>query len=282
MRTRVLLELGCNHQGELSLAEQMVDDAAALGAWGVKIQMRDVEAIPEEKKRLPRDPATSFGDTYYAHRAALELTDAAITALKARAEALGLVFAASVFDARSARRAVELGIRFIKTPSQLLEDEEVNDFLSRWRQGHPGFTMRSTGMHTTREVLRAVRLWEFNVTMYCRSLYPCRLASLDLGSARVLYAHLAEWERGYSSHDAGGEAIPWMVLLGATLVERHYTLDKGMKGSDHHTVSSDFEEMARIMAEIGEVEGMLTTRNMDALECAEERANRAFYVGRPT
>lgn len=279
--TKVVLELGCNHQGDVSLAHRMIEDAAKLGVYGVKIQMRDVEEIPEETRQKRRDPATSFGDTYYAHRKALELSDQEIVCLKSHAETAGLSFMVSVFDMPSAKRAVEgLGIRFVKLPSQLLGEPRLNHYLAEQRMVGNLFTIRSTGMHTVQEAFACLARYTFNLTMYCRSAYPVELPDVDLGAARAIFAHLSAWERGYSSHDRDGAAIPWLVLLGASWVERHYTLDKSMKGSDHHTVSSDFEDMKRILGEIEEVDSMLSPKNSSTLAIAEERANRDFYMPR--
>ncbi len=274
-----MLELGCNHQGDFDIARRMIDDAAQLDVYGVKLQVRDVELIPPDARDKKRDPATSFGDTYYTHRRALEFNDKQLTKLKEHAEIRSLTFAVSVFDLNSLKRAVEdLSIRHVKLPSQMYSNDAMCERLSSYRLSRGVFTMRSTGMHTTREVLAIIDKYEFDVTMYCRSIYPCTMLESDFGSARAILAHLAAPQRGYSSHDKNGEAIPWMILLGATMVERHYTLDKNMKGSDHHTVSSDFEDMKRVLEQVEQVEELLECKNMGSLASPVERANREFYM----
>src|SRR3989304_362753 len=74
MKTKLILELGCNHQGDIDIAQKMIDATAELGAWAVKFQKRDIESFSEGLKLLPRKPENSFGPNYYEHRKALELT----------------------------------------------------------------------------------------------------------------------------------------------------------------------------------------------------------------
>lgn len=281
MRTRVMLELGCNHQGSVDLARRMIDDAQRLGVFGVKFQKRYPDSIPEETKRLPRNPKDSFGDTYYTHRKALEFDVDQVAALKRHAEYRGLAFAESVFDPHSLKDVLDVGVRYVKLPSQFFGCEILSGQLVSWRDlRHDLFIMQSTGMHTTREVVTSPWLKSFDVTLYCRSIYPHDVAQADLGSARTIFGALGDPDRcGYSSHDRDGTLIPWLVVMGASWVERHYTLDKAMKGSDHHTVSSDFAEMRGILDRIEEVEGMLECRNVDSLVDVQERANREFYMG---
>lgn len=274
--TRIVLELGCNHQGDARLAEQMVLDAAKLGAFGVKLQKRCPEAIPEELKSLPRNPDTSFGETYYAHRKALELSDDDLLSLKKLAESLGLVFAVSAFDLCSLRLLVEeLGVKYVKLPSQYLLHHEMNAYLCGKKNDYGLFTMRSTGMHTVMEVGQAIHTWPmFDVTMYCRSVYPLSFEQVDFAAARMVYDWLPPEQRGYSSHDIEGCAVVSMVLLGATWIERHYTLDKELKGSDHHTVSSDYAEMEVLLNAVHDAEHPL---NFATLALKEEVANAEFY-----
>lgn len=275
----MIFELGCNHQGDLDLARRMVDDAKALGAWAVKIQKRSMDAIPEEQRSIPRDLANSFGDTYYAHRKALELSDESILRLKEHAEQQGLVFMTSVFDVESLRCAVEeLNIKHVKLPSQLFGLMDVRAYLALKKAEYGLFVLRSTGMHTTREVLNDITSSLFDMTMYCRSIYPCKFEDVDFGSARLVFECLSPSERGYSSHDARGEAVPLMVMLGAQVVERHYTLDKTMKGSDHHTVSSDYADMQKLIESIREMEEIVAVKNYEELASVDERANRVFYM----
>lgn len=281
MHTRVMLELGCNHQGDLDIARRLIDEAARLGVFGVKLQKRSPEEIPPEMRDTPRKPENSFGETYYEHRRALEFTVDEVAKLKEHAEAQGLAFAESVFDHPSLKQMLELGVKYIKLPSQFLNDPALNFELMLHRSNVSSLVaMHSTGMHTTWEVLENRWLRDYDVTFYCRSIYPHGVDQIDLGSARMIYGAIGDPGRcGYSSHDKDGLQIPWFIILGASWVERHFTLDKAMKGSDHHTVSSNPAEMRRILTSIEETEAMLECKNLNALVSKEEIAARQFYMG---
>jgi sialic acid synthase SpsE len=258
----------------------MVDDAKRLGVFGVKIQKRCPEAIPDAQKDAPRRGSNSFGDTYYEHRRALEFNVEQVCELKRYVEQAGLVFVVSVFDMVSLKTMVEIaGVKYVKLPSQLLTHEAMNLYLLL-RCKTCGLTiMHSTGMHTLEELKSFRYLNHFDVTYYCRSMYPYTREQADLGVARLLFDMMINVEsRGYSSHDKNGELVPWFVLLGARWVERHYTLDKGMKGTDHGTVSSDFAEMQRIIGEVEDIEKLTRPQNVSELVNAQEVANRNFYM----
>lgn len=279
MRTRVMLELGCNHQGSFDMARRMIDDAKQLGAHGVKLQKRTPDDMPEDVKQKRRDAKTSFGDTYYEHRKALELSLEDVARLKRHAEDRNLLFAESVFDLQALDDVLSIGVKCVKLPSQFLRHASLNEAVVAARKsGKVSLTMHSTGMHTVLETMTCPWLDDFDVTMYCRSVYPHDAAGADFGAALLMFSEMLPIRRGYSSHDKDGKLIPWMVMLGATWVERHYTLDKTLKGSDHRTVSSDYVEMQDIMRSIEETEALTSCKNYSALSLAEEVANRKFYV----
>lgn len=275
MKTRVICEIGANHNGSMKLAEQMIDEAANLGVWGIKFQKRDIDAIPDELKNKPRDPSTSFGETYYEHRKALELTKDQLCRLALRALKLGLEPGVSVFDMQSLEDMARLPFKFLKLPSQLYTDSALNAQLYRLCGEYNKISMVSTGMHTGEEIYSTRHFRLASVTMYCRSIYPCPSGKVRL-SAMVDLAEKLEGvsELGYSSHDINGSVIPWAVALGATYVERHYTTDKKLKGSDHGTVSSDYNDMVRIIKTIEAVEEMMG--GADVLDESELKMRKVY------
>lgn len=257
MTTRIILEIGCNHNGDPDLARRMIDNAARLGVWAVKFQKRDPESLPEGTKYIPRRPENSFGNNLYEHRKALEFSIGTLKDLLIYAHNLGLAAGVSVFDMVSAEQMKALPWDFIKLPSQLYTNYE----LTRCLVGGEYLFIASTGMHVVDEVLEWQYFGRHDVTMYCRSIYPATMASVEFSAMRRIRDELIRSSSssvlGYSSHDEGGKAIPLAVLEGAEYIERHYTLDKTMKGSDHSTVSSDFAEMEAIIQAVNDAEAML-------------------------
>lgn len=280
MYTKVILEMGCNHQGDMAIAKRMIDEAKKLNVYGVKFQKRCVDLIPEEKKIIRRSMSNSFGENYYEHRKVLEFSPEQIEELKKHAEVQGLFFAVSVFDAVSAKEMISIGVKGIKLPSQLYSDNKLNQYLLTMKKLKKLFLMHSTGMHTVNEIINHDSFDQFDVTFYCRSIYPfSEMEKADLGSAMEMFSMLDNSQCGYSSHDKDGKLIPWFILIGAQWIERHYTLDKEMKGSDHKTVSSDYAEMKRILFDIEETEERRRAKNYDKIVDTQELSNQKFYRG---
>jgi sialic acid synthase SpsE len=274
-KTRFILELGCNHQGDIGIAKKMIDDAERLGIWAVKLQKRDIDGMNEYLKKSPRDIADSFGMTYGEHRAALELSVKEINELIDYTHAKEINIGVSVFDMPSAKEMSELPFDFIKLPSQFLTDYALNHFLL----DHQGIDtiIVSTGMHTMDEILNWHYLERYSVVMYCRSLYPCPVDKVNFGQFKKLQTRLnADQAIGYSSHEVDGAAIADAVLLGAEYIERHYTLDKTMKGRDHKTVSSDYKDMERILNQVMDVEAKLENLADDYLSEEEKKVRKIF------
>ena len=280
MQTKIILELGCNHNGSIDLSKKIIDDAVKLGVWGVKFQKRNPESMSQGEKLIPRDIKNSFGANYYEHRKALEFSVDQIESLVNYAKAQGLAVGVSVFDMVSADQMAQLDIDFIKLPSQFYSHYALNRLLMDLGSISKINIFVSTGMHTLNEVIKWQYFNQANVTFYCRSIYPCQMDELDFRTMQELKAYLEDGCLGYSSHDVNGKAIGKAVLLGAQYIERHYTLDKNMKGSDHGTVSSDFAEMQQIINDIEQAEELLyASNNLENLSSEKEKHVRMIYRG---
>jgi len=277
MKTKLILELGCNHNGSMDNARKMIDQAAELGVAAVKFQKRDIDSIPEPLASSVRDTETSFGMTYREHREALEFSPEQLFELIIYADKLNVSVGVTVFDSESVISVIDLPLAFIKLPSQKYADRELNAvlFAAINAKGSGTMTAASTGMHQAVELTGSPFFGKHDITFYCRSMYPFppNKARLDqmLWLSKVLPANSA---LGYSSHDRDGLVIPWAVALGARYVERHFTLDRNMKGADHRTVSSTFCEMQDIMESVRTVEKMLD--DQDQLDPDELRVRKQF------
>jgi len=280
MRTKIIIEIGCNHNGSVDIAKRMIDDAVKLGAWAVKFQKRDPESMSPGEKLIPRNPDNSFGNNYYEHRKALELSINQIQELSIIAKNQGLETIVSVFDMQSARDCLKEKFKYIKLPSQFYSHYALNKLLDDAQSCCPVNVIVSTGMHSFSEVVNWQYFDAFPITLYCRSIYPFELKDFDFNYATSLKGRLKNSEFGYSSHDKEGQAIFYSVLIGAKYIERHYTLDKNMKGSDHKTVSSDFAEMQSIIQDIERAEEMIySTNNIYDLFSDNEKHVRMIYRG---
>jgi len=252
----IVAEIGNNHQGEMELARRMVREAAAAGAHAVKFQKRDMAAMfTEAGRQAPCSGPNCFGPTYGRHRLALELSIGQLAELKVLAESLGLVFFASAWDQASLRQVLDLGVGLLKIGSADL----VNIPLLR-QAGASGLPLiLSTGMSATADIDTAVaelrRFHDAVVLMHCNSTYPCpdELVGLPVMAALAARHGLPV---GYSGHERGLGPSVAAVALGACVLERHFTLDRGMRGTDHQA-SLDPAGLAELVRLVGEVEGAM-------------------------
>lgn len=232
----VIAEIGCNHGGSVDTAKRMIDAAAWCGVDAVKLQKRHVASMPEHVRNRPYNSMHSFGATYGEHRQALEFDISVHADLALYAHARGLDYGLSYWDRASVLESFDCGIPidFAKVPSALVNNEEFVDCVS-YTFGAP--VIYSTGMSTWADVeaLRDTveeRRGESYV-LHAVSAYPCENVDVNL---KVLsaYARLGVFKAfGLSGHHRGIQIDAGAVALGARILERHFSLDRTSKGTDH-------------------------------------------------
>lgn len=249
----VVAEVGNNHQGDMDTARRMVREAARAGADAVKFQKRDTSALlTTEGARAAYGGPNSFGATYGEHRDALELSAARFAELKQLAESLGMVFFASAWDAPSLDVLAHLNVELLKVCSA----DVVNVPMLRRVAALDLPVVLSTGMSTLEQVDRAVaelcaRHREV-VLLHCNSSYPCDEADIALPVMDEL-ARRYGLPVGYSGHERGIGPSVAAVARGACLVERHFTLDRTQRGTDHQA-SLEPDDLALLVRMVREVE----------------------------
>ncbi len=249
----IVAEIGNNHQGEFQIAKQMVDEAAAAGVQAVKFQKRDNEALlTREGRAAPYTGCNSFGPTYGEHRDALELSIEQMAELKEYSESKGLVFFASAWDEPSLVQVVGLDVELLKISSA----ELVNLPLVRKYAAAEVPIILSTGMSALEDIdvsLAEIRNYHDDVVLlHCNSRYPCPEDQVGLPVMDALRDRYGV-PVGYSGHEQGIGPSVGAAALGACVVERHFTLDKTLKGTDHQA-SLEPAELAQMVTMIREVE----------------------------
>ena len=249
----IVAEIGNNHQGEFNIAKRMVDEAAAAGVQAVKFQKRNNEALlTREGRAAPYTGPNSFGPTYGEHRDALELSIEQMAELKEYSESKGLVFFASAWDDPSLTQILGLDVELLKISSA----ELVNVPLVR-RYADAGIPIiLSTGMSGLEDIdvaMAEIRARHDDVVLlHCNSTYPCPEDQIGLPVMKGLVERYGV-PVGYSGHEKGLGPSVASVSLGACVVERHFTLDKTLKGTDHQA-SLEPQELEAMVAMIREVE----------------------------
>lgn len=237
----VIAELGCNHMGDLEIAKRMIKVAAQFcEADVVKFQKRcprECLTLERYQSRHP-EPRNAFGETYGEHRERLELPIRAHEELKAYCETLGAKYASSVWDVTSAKELIGLKPSTIKIPSAHNQNFTLLKYVA---DNYPGEIHISLGMTDRQEegrlieTLRATGRLRDTVLYACTSGYPVPeedVCLLELSRLRDLYSAMVRGI-GFSGHHKGIAVDMAAIALGARWIERHFTLDRTLKGTDH-------------------------------------------------
>lgn len=229
-----IAEAGINHNGSLENAKKLVDLAKRAGADCVKFQKRTVSRIlTKAGLDRPYTSENSFAETYGEHKKFLEFSFDQFRELKKYCDEVGIMMTASGWDEESVDFLYELGVPFFKMASADLTNFPLLEHTAK--KGLPMFI--STGMSNLEEVIKAYELISvYNpkiCVMQCTSSYPTRDEDINLKVIETYQKTFRGAVIGYSGHEKGIAISLGAVALGAKVVERHFTLDRTMKGGDH-------------------------------------------------
>ena len=278
---RIIAEIGCNHKGDMSIAKELIVTAATYcKADVVKFQKRtNKELLTEEEYNTPHpNPINSYGKTYGEHREFLEFTLEEHKQLKEWCEEYGTVYSTSVWDLTSAKEIVSLNPQLIKVPSACNLNRIMLEFLC---DNYSGEMHLSFGMTTKEEEEKIVSFFESKgrakdlVIYSCTSGYPvpfednCLLETLRL---REIFGDRVK-AIGFSGHHLGIAVDSAAVALGAEWVERHYTLDRTWKGTDH-AASLEPDGVRKLVRDCRAVAKALTYKSEDILDIESVQRNK--------
>ena len=230
----VIAEIGHNHQGNVEKARELFREAKLAGADAVKLQKRDNRGLfTRAAYEKPYDNENSFGATYGEHREFLEFGAAEYRNLQGYAKELGIDFFATAFDVASADFLQSLDMPAFKIASGDVKSTPLLEHVARF--GKP--MVISTGGALVEDVQRAYdTVMAINpqvAILQCTAGYPAAFEELDL---RVIAQYRERFPRaviGFSGHDSGIAMPLAAYVLGARIVEKHFTLNRAMKGTDH-------------------------------------------------
>jgi N-acetylneuraminate synthase/sialic acid synthase len=230
----VIAEIGHNHQGSVEQCKQMFDEAHRCGADAVKLQKRDNRSLyTSEFFNKPYENENSYGATYGQHRDAIEFDKPEYEELIAYAREIGVTFFATAFDQPSADLLAELDMPAYKVASADL----TNTPLLKHVAGIGRPMIISTGAARLNDVQRAYEtvapINDQIAILQCTAGYPASWDELDLRVISTYRELFPDVVVGFSSHDNGISMPVAAYVLGARIVEKHFTLDRAMKGTDH-------------------------------------------------
>jgi sialic acid synthase len=277
----LIAEIGCNHKGDMEIAKELVKIAKIFcNADAVKFQKRNNrELLTEEQYNAPHpNPANSYGDTYGAHREYLEFDLEQNRELKEYCEEMGIVYSTSVWDLTSAKEVASLNPEFIKIPSACNNNFEMLDWLCK---NYKGEIHISTGMTTKDETEDLVNFFiergrNKDLVLYnCTSGYPVPFEDVCLLDINILKDKYADKVKhiGFSGHHLGIAVDIAAYTLGAHIVERHYTIDRTWKGTDH-AASLEPMGLRKLSRDLAAVHQALTYKKKDILDIEQVQRDK--------
>lgn len=277
----IIAEIGCNHKGDINIAKEMIEIAATYCKVDiVKFQKRCNKELltPEEYNAPHPNPDNSYGKTYGEHREFLEFTLDQHRQLKAWCEENGIVYSTSVWDLTSAQEITSLNPQLIKIPSACNLNKPMLQYLCN---NFSGEIHISFGMTSKAEEEDIVSFFEQNgrakdVVLYnCTSGYPVPfedICLLELTRMKEQYGNRVK-SIGFSGHHLGIAVDAAAVALGAEFIERHYTLDRTWKGTDH-AASLEPDGVRKLARDCRAVAKALTYKSQDILNIENIQRNK--------
>ena len=262
----IIAEIGINHQGDVNIAKELILQAKDCGADSVKFQKRSINRIlTKEGLNMPYVNNNSFGETYGEHKRALELSEKDYLNLFKFSNQNDIDFAASGWDEESIDFLDDLGVPFFKMASADITNFPLLEHTAK--KGKP--MIISTGMSNMNTVEKAVKLIstinkQIGI-LQCTSTYPTSFDQIHLNVIKTFNEKFSDCVIGYSGHELGIAVPIASVSLGAKIIERHFTLDRTMKGGDH-AASLEPQGFKKMVRDIRNIEKAMGSHEKEVQE----------------
>lgn len=255
MSVYIIAEAGVNHNGSYELAVQLIDQAKVAGADCIKFQTFKSELLVSRnaKKAEYQMINTRNDNSQLSMLKKIELTEEQFTALKEYCDYIGIDFMSTAFDSESVEFLHDLGCRVWKIPSGEITNLPYLMQIAAYKEK----VILSTGMADIIEIDAALKVF-YNAgctditLLHCTTEYPVPFGDVNLLAMHTMYERFG-LPVGYSDHTKGIEISIAAVALGATVIEKHFTLDKNMDGPDHKA-SIEPQELKEMIHSIRNVE----------------------------
>lgn len=280
----IIAEAGCNHMGNMEMAKELIQKAAFFcKADAIKFQKRCPRELltPEQYNTPHPNVCNSYGSTYGEHREFLEFTVEQHHQLKKWCEEAGITYATSVWDMTSAKEITSLSPSFIKIPSACNNHFEMLQWLC---DNYTGEIQISFGMTTHKEEQEIVELFVKNkrnkdlVIFSCTSGYPVPFEDVCLMEIKRLQDTFGTVVKkiGFSGHHLGIAVDIAAYTLGASIIERHYTIDRTWKGTDH-AASLEPDGVRKLVRNLSAIYYALTYKSTEILSIEQVQRDKLKY-----
>ena len=274
----LIAEIGINHNGDLDLARKTIEAAKQCGVDAVKFQNYVTSDFLSDRSLTYEyiGPQGSVIESQYDLFKRNELSTEQLRLLKAHCDAIGLTFLSTPTNEQGVELLAELGCQMVKNGSDYLVNHRLVASMARSGMA----TILSTGMATLAEIDEAVCTFREAggrdlTLLHCTSTYPTAAQDLNLRRIPVL-AQAFGCQAGFSDHSEGITAPTAAVVLGACLIEKHFTLDRQLPGPDHR-FSADPAEMAQLVAAVRYAEASLGDTGLGPTQ-SEMGSRQAFRL----
>ena len=277
----IIAEIGCNHKGDINIAKEMIKIAKEFCQIDcVKFQKRNNrELLSEAQYNAPHpNPDNAYGETYGKHREFLEFTIEQHKELKAYCEQIGIEYSSSVWDVSSAKEIASLKPKYIKVPSACNLNKALLGFLC---DNYKGEIHVSIGMTNKEEEESLVTYFEKkgrnrDLVLYsCTSGYPVPIEDICLLEIMRLREKFSQRVKsiGFSGHHNGISVDTVAASLGASHIERHFTLNRTWKGTDH-AASLEPDGLRRVCRDVRNIALALNYKGKDILDIEQEQRKK--------
>jgi sialic acid synthase len=280
----VIAEIGHNHQGSVQQAKAMFLAAKESGANAVKLQKRNNSTLfVKELYDQPYDNKNSYGATYGEHREALEFSREEYLELQGYARELDIMLFATPFDIESLDFLADLDMPAYKIASADLSNTPLQKHIAKL--GRPIFL--STGGGTMKDIHRACdAILPLNpqlCILHCTASYPANVEDMNLSVIPSLLAEFPEQVIGLSDHENGIDAASIAYMLGARVFEKHFTLNRALKGTDH-SFSLEPEGLRKLVRNLGRIPVLLGSGEKRLLESEKnplKKMSKSLVAAKP-
>lgn len=278
---KVIAEIGCNHKGDINIAKEMIETAKYFcKIYAVKFQKRNPkECLTKEEYNKPHPVSYhSYGKTYGEHREFLEFTIDQHRKLKTYCDQLGIIYSSSVWDLTSAKEIISLNPEYIKIPSACNTNFKMLKYICDNYQGDIHISLGMTNHKEEENIVNFLKEKNRNkdtVLYACTSGYPVPDKDVCLFEIKRLRKKFLKDVKaiGFSGHHNGIAIDVAAFVIGAQYIERHFTLNRTWRGTDH-AASLEPDGLRRVARDIKSVAETLCYKDKEILDIEEEQRKK--------